>query len=439
MIRFNLYILFKYIKGRGRHLFNTTAQLSFWGVFLSTCLLVVIMSIFNGFQNQIKNSIFNFEPHIVISNVLGDHQIKNWTSYQDLLAKDFSDSVERVGGLIQAPAIIKFDMEVDHVFLRGESLEEDSNGWKLPTYFPKNIEPSNLKYLPKGDYCLLGKELAVNLNLHIGDSISLIVPKGQFSLKLGVTANSKTYIISGFFKTGHYQYDSKVVLISLESAQTLFDISSNSVQSIFIRLKNINTLTDFTEQLFGYLPFTSMIHTIEDEQKNFFAALKLEKTVMFIIVSLFIIAAMIGITAATFSTVRNRTQEIGILKALGLSSTDILFIFTYIGFFMGILGTLLGVMSGIFISLQLQNIIVFVEDGINILGNYVSIFILKQTWYPIEILSKNTYYFDSIPIYFDTVAIYTVTIVSMILSGVSSFIPAIHASKLEVIDIIRSK
>ena len=435
MSLFNFYIIYKYIKGREQHLFNITAKISFWGVFLATCLLIIIMSIFNGFQNQIKKSIFDFDPHILISNPLGDAKIINWKKHVNVLSQLYEKEIESIGGMIQTPAIIKFFREVDHVFIRGESLQEDTNGWLFPKNFPKTIEPKNLTHIPKGNYCLIGKEMSINLNINIGDTISLVVPKGKFSLELGVIPNSKDYKVIGFFKTGHYHYDSKFVFISLESAQSLFSID-NAVQSIFIRLNNIDTLKEFSYKILNNLPFNSNILTIEDEQRNFFSALKLEKTIMFIILSLFIIVAMIGIIASIFNMIRYRKNEIGILKAIGVSRTDILFIFTFIGFIMGVVGTILGILLGITITIHLQTIVLFIEVMINYIGSLIAHY-QKEMWYPVELLSKNTYYFDSLPIYFDLTAIYIVSICSMILSGIASFIPAFYASKLETIDIIR--
>ncbi len=433
----NLFISWRYIKGKGKTLFNISSKLSFLGVFVGTSLLVTVLSIFNGFQDQIKKSIFKFEPHLLIMNPFGDSKVKKWETYIERIKKNFYTEIESVEGMINSPVLIRLLNQVEHVFLRGQFFEDMGNSWKLPSNFPKIIEPAKMSHFKKGYHCLIGKEMAVNLALHVGDTIELIVPQGQFSLKMGVTPRIKSFEIAGFFKTGHYQYDSKVVILSLETAQSLFAIK-DSVQQVAIRLNNIDNIDRFRDKLYTILPFSYHVRTIEDEQKNFFAALKLEKTVMTIIVSLFVIAAMIGIVIATYSIIHSKRREIGILKAIGLSRLNILSIFILNGFMMGFLGTFCGIIFGLFLAINMENLIFAIEFLINLVGNFYMQFHENDIWDNVEIISKDTYYFDHLPIHFDLATLHTLSVFSIILSSVASFVPALYASKIEPIEVIRN-
>lgn len=444
---FNLFFIIKrYISGRGSSLFSINAKLSFLGVFLGTSLLVIVLSIFNGFQTQLKKSISAFDPHLTlsISTSKGDEKIKdwqNWASRIELILKGRAKSVE---GMIQSAAILRKNSIIEHVFLRSQEFpqvepedpefDESTTRYSIPDYFPDIVEPLDLKAFKKDNVAFIGKEMALIYNLHIGDTIELIVPRGQFNLQVGVTPSMKTFKIAGFFKTGHYQYDSKVVILPLYAGQTLFG-TGNDVQQIIVRLKNLNNLAKVKREIFRIWPFH--IRTLEEEQRNFFAALKLEKTIMTIIVFLFIIAAMVGIIVSLYNVVRSKRKDIGILKALGLSDRSVLLIFLVNGFFMGMLGTIFGILTGVYLSQNLESIILFFESIINAVGIWYYTAMSYGHWESVQLIPKNVYYFDHLPVFIDIRFLHKLGIISLILSGIASLLPAYSASRLQPIEIIR--
>lgn len=443
----NFFIAMRYIRGKGSAVFSINARLSFIGVFAGTSLLVVVLSIFNGFQSQLYKSIGSFDPHLMLrkDTFAGNTGIEGWQIWKDKAKEVLRDSAISVEGMIESPAIMRRASQIEPVMLRGQEfnpVEEEKNGTKtiatdkvsIPAYFPEITNPEKMTQMPVYNSCLIGREMALLQGLKVGDYIELIVPRGQFSLRVGVTPNMRRYKIAGFFKTGHYQYDSKVVIIPLQSAQRLF-ATGEKMQQIAIRLNDLSEIKKAESEINKIWPYN--IRTLQDEQRNFFAALKLEKTIMTTIVFLFVIAAMIGILVATFNVVRSRRRDIGILKAVGISDASILTIFTLNGFLMGTLGTVFGLMFGVFLSLNLESIIESIEAIINSFGVWYSKAAGDGFWMPVELIPRDVYYFDHLPIFIDPGFLHTLGTVSILLSGIAALIPAWYASRMQPIDIIR--
>ncbi len=430
------FIAWRYIKGRGNALLSLNARLSFIGIFVGTSLLVVVLSIFNGFQTQLKNSIFKFDPHLTLTRETGSgpEKITDWQAYKKRLQERYGDKAISIEGNITSPAIVRRKNTIEHIFLRGLEFTPAGKKWQIPSFFPQLVEPEGLQEIPQGNYCLIGREMAVNLGLYVGDTLEIVVPRGQFSLQLGVTPSIKAYKVAGFFKTGHYQYDSRVIVLPLQEAQNLFSVGE-AVQQINIRLKSIEELREGKAIALKTWPFS--IRTIEDEQRNFFHALQLEKTIMTIIVFLFVIAAIVGIVVATYNIVNSHRKDIGILKAIGVRNQTIVAVFTLSGFGMGFLGTLSGIMTGIFLALNLENIVSFIEKVINAVGRYYTEQWRDGIWFHVSLIPRDVYYFDSLPIHIDPHMLHMVGSVAIVLSGIAALLPALAASRLEPVRIIR--
>jgi len=437
-LRLTLSISYRYARGKSRYFLSMNAFLAFVGVFVGTSLLVVVMSIFGGFQMQLKKSIFQFDPHVMLTvdRITGSEKISAWQKWKDRLKDDLKDDVEAVEGSIQSPAIFRRRKFLDHVFVRGVDFpfNEQSRMYTIPAYFPEIVEPALLRSIPQGDYVIIGREMALNLGLSVGDSIELIVPRGQFSLQTGVTPSIKSFKVAALFKTGHYNYDTKVVVLSLETAQNLYGLP-DAVQQLVLRVKDTDHLTKIRRKVARAWPYT--IRTIEDEQRNFFAALRLEKTIMMVIVFLFIIAAMVGIVIATFNIVRAHRRDIGIMKSLGFSRRHILIIFAVTGMAMGVIGSILGIFAGVGLANNLENILHAIEAVINWLGKFYTENISHNIWTEVRLIPRDVYYFDHLPIDIDWPLLRILGYVSVMLSVLASVIPARKAAQLEPIDIIR--
>ena len=419
-------------------MFSLNAKLSFFGVFIGTSLLVVVLSIFNGFQDQVKQSIFRFDPHLVIEkNAFGREEIRDWRDWVEQIDKILGERVEESGAMIQSAALMRINSNIDHIFIRAVEFpeEEQKNRLALPADFPRlEVEegekpPENFS---RGDICFIGKEMAFLYNLSEGDVIELVVPRGRFSAQTGVQPSIRKMKIAGIFITDHYQYDSEVVILPLQTAQRLF-ATGDAVQQLYVKLKSFDTLEESRKLLNENLPIRFFVRTIEEEQRNFFRALEMEKTIMVVIVFLFILAAMAGIVVATFNVVRSRKKDIGILKALGVPDGGVLMIFTLTGFLAGIAGTVLGITFGIFMALNLENTLNLISTAINTIGYFYA----GGEWIEVVLVPRDIYYFDHLPVSIDIEFLHTLGVVSILLSGLAALIPAWYARKLSPIEIIR--
>ncbi len=436
MSRTSIFLAYKILRGNDRGLLNINARLSLVGVFFSASLLVMVLSIFNGFQKTIKDSIFNFESHLTIFNPFGNTQIKQWKKYTKDIQTHLRKDIKSVSGMIQSPALIRVHNQIDYIFLRSHVLQREKTGWRISDELLKIVIPHTLHYMPHRHSCLIGKEMATAFNLQIGDSIELIVPNGNLQFRQGVTPSIGKYKIAGFFKTGHYHYDSKTVILPLEEMQSLFKIHDN-VQQIGIKLHHLSQIEYVQNELIKLLPFSLNMRTIKDEQKNFFAALKMEKTIMSIILFLFILTAMAGIIIATLNTIRSQRKEIGVLKALGMQNQEILFIFTWFGFIIGNIGAFTGILFGVYLAQNVNSFLLFIENCINTVGYWYSDIVPGAFWYEVDLLAKDTYYFDKIPIFFDIPMLHILYVVTVFMAVLSSSIPAFYASKIRPIEIIK--
>jgi len=437
MGKFYYFIIRHYIRGSGVSLFSVNAKLSFLGVFLGTSLLVVVLSIFSGFPKQLKDSIFRFDPHLVVMKQ-GQKPITKWRELKKRVAKLISVDVTRIEGMVESPAIMRYRREIDHVFLRAREFDidpADSKKYLIPDDFPLNEEGDTMNSFPKGNYCFIGSEMGDLYGLEPGDRIEVIVPSGHYDLKAGVEPSMRKLKIAGFFKTGNYEYDTKAIILPLITAQSLYR-TGDRVRQVMVRLKNIDDLGRAEDELFYGLPADYSVRTIEQQKRNVFAAVKMEKTVMVIIVSLFILAAMVGLMVSIFQVVRSRKKDIGILKALGLSDFSVLLIFTLIGFSFGVMGTFLGITFGIFLAINLEAIINSFETIYNTIGQTITGW-FGTYWSDIELVPKDIYYFDSLPVSIERDFLLVLGILAILISGLASLIPAWYAGKMEPVDIIR--
>lgn len=433
----HFWIALRYLKGRKGQFLSMNARLALTGVFVGTSLLVVVISVLNGFQTQLKKSIFGFDPHITLSRFEkgASTPIQDWHEWKTQIQEKMGDEITSVEGFIQSPAILRSRSNIDHVFVR--SMEflpgKDKSVLHTPDFFPPLEQPVDAQEFPASGSVFIGRELALNLGIFLGDRIELIVPRGQFSLKLGVTPSMKSYRVAGLFKTGNYTYDSRVVILPLSEGQKLFQIG-NSVQQIVVRVKNTERLSHITSLFYQIWPYS--LRNIEDEQRNFFAALKLEKTIISTIVFLFILVGVVGIIVSTWNLVRSHRKDIGISKALGMSDGNILSIYTLSGFLLGSVGSILGILTGVFLSLHLEKILNSIELFINSIGEHIAS-AQGGVWINIQLIPTGVYYFDHLPVFIDISFLHLLGVVSIFLSGMASMIPAWAASRYEPVKIIR--
>ncbi|PJZ71253.1 multidrug ABC transporter substrate-binding protein [Leptospira perolatii] len=443
----------RYIKGsRAAGLLSLKSRVSFVVMTVGVSLLIVVLSIFNGFQRQVKESLWQGGSHITIESNAGSGEIPNYDKIIRWIDKvpELKERIVSVEGGIQSHGLIQNYNSFYPVIIRAVPVSgvDDLLQTKLPN-FPRVVHYNReeLTLINKENFIVIGKEMKDLYNFGLGRQLTLAVPGGRFSLGKGVEVSIENFRVSGFFKTGNYQFDSRYVYMSLPVAQKFFKLR-NSVNQVSIKVKSLDDLSFCKRRLlrlFSELEFEAEVEvasslnvrTIAEEQENFLAALRLEKTIISIIVFLFIILAALGMVASVYSLVRAKRKSIGVLKALGLPSSDILLIFTLNAMLVGILASLVGGVTGIFLASSLETIINGLSEVINMIGPILYVF-LGREWSNVELVPKNIYYFDHIPVDIDIAFIFMVTTSATILSGIAGYFPARWAASLNPVDTIRN-
>ncbi|MDX1961297.1 MAG: FtsX-like permease family protein [Leptospiraceae bacterium] len=443
-------ITFRYIRGsRAFGLLSLKSRLSFIVMAVGVSLLIVVLSIFNGFQRQVKESLWNGGPHVTIENNYSTGEIKNYEKViEGLFENEFlKENVISMQGSISSNGLLQNNNNFVPIMIRAipVSSESDLVMNKIPN-FPK-LEYYSKETLPtitKNNTVVIGKEMASLYNLSLNRTLTIAVPSGSFNVTRGVELSINNFEVVGQFRTGYYNFDSKFIYLSLPIAQKFFKMG-NSVNQITLKSKSLELLPEIKKQIFettrsvefqkklGNANYYFTVRTLAEEQQNFLSALRMEKTIISNIVFLFIILAALGMVATVYSLVRSKRKSIGILKALGLPSSSILLIFTLNSMLIGLLASLFGGVIGIYYAVNLESILEYLGAVVNYIGRMI--FADWKIWIPVP---KDVYYFDRLPVDIDISFIFMVTTASTILSGLAGYFPARWASRLDPVETIRN-
>ncbi len=430
---YELFIGFRYLKskkGQGFISFNTF--LSILIVFLGVFILIVVISVMNGFQSQIKDKILDVDSHITISNIYGHSRGDAIRDYRKLAA-----TVEKVPGVVgvnpyvQGEALFRHNRNIGYVMIRGIGTA-------------KKIPPDVMKFLKEGkeDFTkkkgiYIGAEMAISHGIKRGEYIEIIVPRGRLTAREGVTPGMGRYRVLGFFKTGYYDFDTKLILMDFKQAQRLYQVG-DVARGIGVKIRDVYSDLDVvSSRIQSAIGFEYITRTAEEKNRNLFYALKLEKLIMTIILFLVIISAGFTIMGTLVMVVMEKRKAIGVLKSMGAKPNSIMIIFILEGFFIGVAGTLLGVLLGLAASLNLEAIIRWVETSINNLGSKIYLLFHLGDWSVVSIVPKTVYYIDSIPTVVKPEFVVFISIFAVFLSTVAAIFPAWHASRQKPVETIR--
>ena len=394
-------ITFRYLKTRKKDGFlNIISIFSFIGISLGVAVLIIVMSVMNGFRTELINKIVGFNAHVSIKPYeieINKDKLNNSTL--KLISKEliFSNSGESI--------IIKKDY-TKGLILRGYNEKDFS---KLEIVKNKNFR-GNSKNLIK-NYISIGKELSFDLNMKVGDSISIMSSTGIETI-IGSLPKQEIFIINSIFDSGLADFDKNVAFINLETLERFFDLK-NKDRNLEIYLKNPSKIEQtkiFIQEIFD----NEFIYTWSDMNSSLFSALKVERNVMFIILSLIIIVAAFNIISGLTILVKNKTREIAILKSIGVLNKSITKIFFLVGLIIGTTATIFGIFLGVIFSLYIENFREFLSNIFNI------------SLFPEEI-----YFLSKMPSEININSILIISVCSIIVTILVSIFPAIKASKLD--------
>ena len=394
-------ITFRYLKTRKKDGFlNVITIFSFIGISLGVAVLIIVMSVMNGFRSELINKIVGFNAHVTVKpyeNPIDEKKLKNINLKSISKEIIFSNSGE---------AIVIKTKYTKGIVLRGYRKNDFS---KLDLVNNKHfIGDSN--NLTKNNISI-GKELSFNLNLKIGDKLTIMSPSGIETI-IGNLPKQESFIINSIYDSGLADFDQNVAFININSLESLFDINKKD-RNLEIYLKdpvNIETNKLIVQKIFN----DEFVYSWSDMNTSLFSALKVERNVMFIILSLIIIVAAFNIISGLTILVKNKTREIAILKSIGVLNKSIIKIFFLVGVIIGSSATLFGIFLGVIFSIYIENLREFLSN------------IFKISLFPEEI-----YFLSKMPSEIKIDSIIIIFICSILITIIVSIFPAIKASKLD--------
>ena len=399
-------VTLRYLKTRKKDGFlNIISIFSFVGISLGVAVLIIVMSVMNGFRTELVEKIIGFNAHAVVKpydQPINKENLKNKelkTLSNKLL---FSNSSEGV--------LINKDY-TKGLQLRGYT----TNGFEKLDIVKNQNFYGNGKLISK--HISIGKELSINFNINIGDKVLIMSPSGVQTI-VGNLPKQETYIVDSIFDSGLADFDQNIAFINIKDLENLFDLDE-SERFLEIYLKDPKKI-DFAKKKLKEIFNNEYIYTWSDLNKSLFSALKVERNVMFIILSLIIIVAAFNIISGLTILVKNKTKEIAILKSIGVQNKSIVKIFFMVGFLIGSTATLFGILLGVLFSTYIENIRQLLSNIFNI------------SLFPEEI-----YFLSKMPSEINVYSIFLIAICSIIITSIVSIYPAIKASKLDPVKALK--
>ena len=396
-------ITFRFLKARKNDGFlNVISIFSFIGIGLGVAVLIVVMSVMNGFRTELINKIVGFNSHITVKPYEKKIELEKFDNQNlKMISKDLvlSNSGEGV--------IIKGEV-TKGILLRGYSKEDFS---KLEIVKNKNFL-GNKKSLSQ-NFISISKELSFVLDVKIGDDITIMSPSGVETI-IGNLPKQKTFTIISLFESGLNDFDNNVAFMNLSSLEEFFNLDQKN-RNLEIYLKNPQNIEDqklIVQRIFN----EEFIYSWSDMNKSLFSALKVERNVMFIILTLIIIVAAFNIISGLTILVKNKTREIAILKSIGVLNKSIIKIFFLIGIIIGTSATIFGIILGVTFSMYVENLRQFLSKVFNI------------SLFPEEI-----YFLSSMPSEINPTSIFIIACCSISITILVSIFPALKAAQLDPI------
>ena len=392
-------ITLRYLKSRKKdQILNVISIFSFIGISLGVAVLIIVMSVMNGFRSELTKKIIGFNAHITINSYDSflDNEKINDQKLKRIIEKSIISN--------NAEGIIIHKDYTKGILLKGYKSRDFQNldiVEKKSFFGNRNL---NFKTIS------IGRELSYILNVKIGDKITIMSPSGVQTI-IGKLPKQEVYLISSIFETGIVDFDQNVAFININDLESLFNLENKS-RYLEIFLNNPYDIAK-SKKIISNIFENNIIYSWADLNKTLFSALKVERNVMFIILTLIVIVAAFNIISGLTILVKNKTREIAILKSLGVQNFSIKKIFFMVGFLIGTISTIFGVIIGVLFSLYIENIRKFISKTFDLV------------LFPDEI-----YFLEKIPSQIDIYSIIIIIFCSIVITTIVSLYPAAKAAKL---------
>jgi lipoprotein-releasing system permease protein len=404
---YELWIASRYTRLKNKNNFISFISLtSVIGITLGVMSLIVVLSVMNGFQSELKSRIISVSSDIEITS--SKFTITNWQKITKLIKG--SENVVASAPYTQNQAMIAMGRFNRGVIVRGISPSIELGVSDLQN----KITKGSFKLEAEKFNIIIGSGLARYFGLDIGDKISIISSQANYSPS-GMLPRLKQFKVSGIFDVGMYEYDAGLVLIHLSDAQKFFQLGKD-VSGIRVKLEDLDGTKSTTENIERLINQDNsyFISDWTKQHSNLFAAIQMEKRVMFIILTLIIAVAAFNIVSTLVMGVTEKKSDIAILRTLGASQKSILMIFISQGLMIGLVGTFLGILFGVIISINIGTIVPFIES-----------------LFGVQFLSPDVYYISDLPSKLLFKDILSIGIMGVFLSFVATIYPSIKATKID--------
>jgi lipoprotein-releasing system permease protein len=400
---------------RKNHFISFISTTSMIGIALGVAALIVVLSVMNGFQEELRARILGVAAHVQITQA--NQRLSDWQELQNKVIH--APHVQAAAPFVMAQAMLSGTDAVQGTIVRGV----------LPEYEKKVSELSSamkigqLQQLKAGEFgIILGADLAQNLGVVVGDKITVMAPQGQVT-PAGMVPRIKQFTLVGLFQIGMYEYDAGLALIHIEDAAKLFQMG-DQVSGLRLKLDDLFLAPQVTHQLaeitLADYPETYYLTDWTQEHANFFRAVQMEKRVMFIILTLIVAVAAFNIVSTLVMAVADKRADIAILRTFGASPQSIMRIFVIQGAMIGFVGTVLGGVFGVLIALNIGTIVPFIEH-----------------LFHVEFLAKDVYYISELPSHLLWSDVLTIMLLSLGLSLLATLYPSWKASKMQAAEALR--
>lgn len=395
-----LFIARHYLRAKRGRFFSFTSATAIGGIFVGVSALLITLSIMNGFQNELRRRILGGTPHIIVRRYFNEPMVEHDSVRTILETLPF---VKAQAPFVMTKSLIRHRQNVDGVVIRGVRADLEQ---KI-TDVASSIVDGEFD-LDGG--CVLGLELAHNLKARVGDTLIITSPYPE---PLGMLPRSRRLILKGIFDLGMYDYNAAIVYMDLKDVQLLFDME-NAVSGIQVSVDDVYQAPQYAQRIEAAVGYPFRVLDWIESNHSIFAALRLEKVVTFIVLTLIILVAGFNIVGTLVNIVKKKTKEIGIMRSFGVTAPRIMRIFVYQGTIMGLIGTVLGI-------------------GFSVAACYI----LNR--YQFVRMPGDVYFIETLPVEMAFKDFLAVALASVLTSFVATIYPALKAAHLVTVEALRNE
>ena len=411
-MQYELLVGLRYTRAKRRnHFISFISLTSMLGISLGVAALIVVLSVMNGFQKEVRARILGVVSHVQITGV--DNRLADWQAVARESAQH--PQVAAAAPFVNAQGMLVFGAAVRGALVRGIVPELEQKVAEIGLH----MTAGKLESLGPGEFgIVLGSELARSLGARTEDKVTLIAPQGLVT-PAGILPRLKQFTVVGIFEVGMFEYDSGLALIHLEDAQKLYGMG-DTASGVRLKLHDLFQSREVTRDLIERLRGDLYISDWTRSHANYFRAVQIEKTMMFIILLLIVAVAAFNIVSTLVMAVTDKQPDIAILRTLGASPGGIMKIFIVQGALIGVIGTLIGVAGGIALALNIDVVVPFLERLLNV-----------------QFLSREVYYITDLPSDLQTSDVVAIALVSLALSLLATLYPSWRAARVNPAEALR--